>query len=228
VKSNFDRWIRDNAPPVRDDADTARHLWTRVEDRMHQRRQTRVTRGTGLVAAAVILLVVGFVDVTPLGGYNWNLVPTTRDGGNFADPFTGQPYMLQADSVGSLSGQQFWERVREQKAAGTFSLEYINFWDLDGEFEWSVFFGHWIDGKFSTASDSKAIDRPSTMSDETSTWLYPHAVAMDDEMASGIWRETSGRRYRVNGHDFWFHVWVKTTERGPLYYGSAVIPDDLK
>ncbi len=66
------------------------------------------------------------------------------------------------------------------------------------------------------------------MSDNLARWLYDHAVTLDQDIADGTFRPAPSRRYRVNGHDFWFHTWVKDTEMGPLYYGTAVISDDLK
>ena len=110
MSTTFHRWMRDRAPGTRADpdaADAAHHLWTRIEDRMELRRQRRITRGTGLVAAMVILMVVGVIDVTPLGGNNWNLLRTDGPEGNFSDPFTGDVYRLGEIPIGEGSTQRF-------------------------------------------------------------------------------------------------------------------------
>ncbi len=226
MSSAFDRWIRNNAPGTHDDADSARLLWTRIEDRMHQRRQRRITRGSGLIAATVIIVVVGFVDVNPLGSYNWSLIPASDPDMTFEDPFTGRQFKAQTTTTAGLPAKEFWEKVHEQQAAGIPSLDGIDFYELDARFQWMLFYRHQI-GEHSRAATGD-IDRPNTISVDVSQWLLPHAMSQEEDFAAGRWRAVPSRRYPVNGREFWFEVWVKSTDRGLLYYGSAVIPEDLK
>lgn len=222
----FERWIRSNRPAAPDDPDEARYLWSRIEDRIHERRQRRITRGTGLAAVAVVVLVLGIVDVAPLGGNSWNLIESNRREGVVEDPLTGHLYTTEIGfdegMDGDITARAFWETVREQRAAGNYTLEAIDFYQYGDDIEFNLATGHRIGSRFKTAT--RPVKGGGDIPHEVTKWMAPYIIAFVTGDDAANWHEVESRRYVIDGNAYWFRVWMRDTERGPIYHGIAVIP----
>jgi hypothetical protein len=223
MSSAFDRWLRDHAPDAAPDPESERQLLARVEDRLEQRRQTRNTRLTGVVCAVLAVVMIGVLDVGKLGSGNRDLIPSDEREHFHEDPLTGTFYPIRdADGSGHSLGLpvEAWEDVREQRAAGERRLIGISYWKIGDEFVWSAAYEHLVDGEWREVTDGEAVP-PSRLSREAAIWLLPHVEAYETGRDLEQWRELPARRLDVKGTAYWFRVWVKETDRGPLLRAAA-------
>jgi len=232
MSQSFDRWFNRQAPEVPVDAQAKRELWHRLEDRLHQRTQHRRRGAMGLVAVLIVLFGATIFDVSKLGSGNRDLVmrgdldqlASGEQPTSVYDPLNDDRYGLDEEA-----DQEFWETIRDQRAADDRTLKSASFYSFEGRWKWFMFFTHRVDGEekdISSGDDPWEVENTMTRSD--ALWLIPKMDWVDEQIAGGQAEEIPARHQQLNGYQLWFRVHRIQTERGPLLHGVAIIPPDAR
>jgi len=216
MSDHFDRWMRRQAPEVQVDVDARRLLRSRVEDRLHHRRQAhRTVLRVGLATVVVGGFLFG-LDVAPLGSYNRDLIPAKHRDDVLVSPIPDgyAGYLIQENTP-----REYWEQVKEQRAADRREFEDISFSEFNGKIIWNIGYRHVIDGQVQIIGEQLQDGVVNTMDRETMRLVLRYLPALQERIRNGTAEELPSRLVHVHGQDRWLQVWRLETPDGVFTWG---------
>lgn len=216
MSDDFDRWMRRKAPEIQVDENARRLLRSRVEDRLHHRRQAhRTVLRVGLAAMVVGGFLFG-MDVDPLGSYNRDLIPAKHRDDVLVSPipdgFAG--YLVQENAP-----REFWEHFKEQRTAGLREFAELGFSEFNGKIMWSIAYKYWIDGEQQVIAEQLQDGVVNTMDRETMRLVLRYTPILHDRIRNGAAEELPSRLVYVDGQARWLQVWRLETPEGVFTWG---------
>lgn len=219
MSQSFDRWLRRQAPPVAGEDGAMGALRLRVAERFSRRRRARQRLAAMGVALAGVLVVIGLLDVSPIGSNNRDLVPHKTLPDYLTSPFEGGGYAIRGRGS---SSKEFWEAYRELRAAKMRRFVNAGFFEFNDLILWHVGYEYFIDGEWQPVADSPQDESISTMDVTTARAMLGYFAEFAEEIENGTATEVTARRYMIEGRDLWFRVFEKTIPEGILRFGQSV------
>lgn len=218
MSDRFASWLRGQRSERTLDETARKLLRARIDERQRQRQRSRRNWIRFGLATLAAVLVLGGLGIDPLGSYNRDLIQSRDRDDVMVSPLSDGYLGYKIDEQTSV---EFWETMRELRAARLRSLHGVGFSEFNGKTHWTVTYRYLIDGEEQIITERPRRGPASTADRQTMLMVVKYIDEFHGRITAGTALELPARRVEVDGHEVWLRVWQMDTPDGIYRIGMT-------